>query len=284
MRKKWKSVVYLLAIIVLSTALVQCTSKSREQSDMGVEVTEEMAPENSEDVANKSGDESKVVTNVYMSIETLEFESSVVKLEESVKKQGGYIENSNIGYNNYIGREVYKSGNFTARIPSEKEDAFKKEMAELGNKTSESTSKADITKAYSDTETKLKVLEVKEQRILAIMEQATDIEDIIKLEDSLNETIYEKEQLKSEISSMDNQVSLSTVEVSLLEVERYSTGDTPDTGFWKKVSDAFKNSFYVFGVVLEKLVIFTIYMIPFALLGIAIYIGIRKYILKRRKK
>ncbi|OHW63277.1 hypothetical protein EUAN_01410 [Andreesenia angusta] len=288
MFKKWKSVIAFVLIAILSTALVQCTSKSQEQSDIGPGVTEESVPDYAEDSENSKsgaeGEDSKVVTNVYMAIETLEFDSSVEKLEASVEKQSGYVEYSNIGYNNYIGREVYKSGNFTVRVPSEKEAVFKKEIAKLGNVTSESTSKSDITKTYRDTETKLKVLETKEQRILALMEKATAIEDIIKLEESLNETIYEKEQLKSEISSMDTQVSFSTVEVNLLEVERYSTGDTPDTGFWKKVSEAFKNSFYVFGVVLERLVIIAIYMIPFAILGVAIYIVIRKYILKRRNK
>lgn len=286
MRKKWNTIGLMILIIMISATLVQCSVKSGEQSNEKSIVVEDSAPESGESSTEENETESgeKVVTNIYTSIETTSFDSTVQKLEDSVKKYGGYIENSNIGYSNYIGREVYKSGSFTVRVPSEKEDLFRKEAEAFGNVISESTSKSDITKTYRDTESKLKLLEVKEERLLAILEEATEIEDIIKLEESLNEVIFEKEQLKSQISDMDNQVSYSTVEINLLEVKRYSTGETPYTGFWRKIGEAFRNSIYVFRVVVEKVVIFAIYALPFVILGLLGYAGFRRAFRKYRKK
>ena len=137
---------------------------------------------------------SKVITTVYLKFETLEFEKSNEELNELIAKYQAYVEYSNISYNQYYNAKNYRNGEFVIRVPREKIISFKTELNLIGNLTSENTNKQDVTKQYTDTESRLKVIEVKEGRILALLEKAERIEDIIALENQLSNTIYEKER------------------------------------------------------------------------------------------
>ncbi len=49
---------------------------------------------------------------------------------------------------------------------------FKSSLNGVGNIISESTNKEDVTRQYKDTESRLKVIETKEERILALLSKA----------------------------------------------------------------------------------------------------------------
>lgn len=160
--------------------------------------------------------------------------------------------------------------------------AFKNDLKEIGNIISENTSKVDITKQYRDTESRLKVLEVKEGRILALLENAQKMEDIIVLENQLSNIIYEKENLTANIMDMDDKVNYSTVHFQLEEVAKLTPGENIKTPFWTKVANALKDSVYYFGRDIENLVISIIYFLPYGLIiGVIAYM-VWKFMKKRK--
>ncbi len=79
--------------------------------------------------------------------------------------------------------------------------------------------------------------------------------------------------------NIDDKVDFSTFEIHIREVDRLSSEDTVDTKFGTKVKNAFNDSIYMFKIAIEKLIIFIIYILPFAII-----IGIVFYIVKRFKK
>ena len=295
-----KKRIFLLLILILSFSMIigGCSARKSQSYDMTPQenatsetsmdmdysenkamddyaMKEEMSEERGYDMVEPD----KIITTVNISMQTKEFTETTEKLIGLITKYKGYIENSNISHNNYINSARLKYSEYTIRIPRENLNQFVNELKEIGNIISENTSKQDITKQYRDTESRLKVLETKEGRILALLEKAEKMEDIITLENQLSNIIYEKESLTANIMDMDDKVDYSTVYFQLDEVAKLNIGENVKTPFWTKVANAFKDSIYFFTNNIENLIISLIYFLPYALI-----IAVVLYILYRIKK
>lgn len=299
MKKNRRYLLLGISLILVFTLIVGCSARSSDSTsdyDRG-EVVAPSAPEampmpqenvtDNKGVIGTTGDSSlkpkKVITTVSLSIETMEFESSNKELNKLIEKYDGYIENSNISYNSYRDSKMYRYGEYVVRIPSKDVVGFKTELNLIGNITNESTNKQDVTSQYTDTESRLKVVTVKEERILALLEKAEKIEDIIALENQLSQTIYEKESLKSSLLTLDDKVDFSTIHVNIQEVQKFTDAETVETTFGQKVANAIKNSLYSFSLTLQSFIIFLIYSFPFIIIIVVLLI-IVIWILKRIRK
>lgn len=225
----------------------------------------------------------KVITTINLSFETTEFEKSNEDLNKLIEKYNAYVENSNISYNHYYNQQMYRHGQFTIRVPKESMVSFKTELNLIGHMVSENTNKQDVTKQYQDTESRLNVITIKEERILALLERAEKIEDIIALEDQLSQIIYEKENLKSSLLTLDDKIDFSTVHIQLQEVRKITDTETIETTFGTRIMNAFKNSFFAFKRNMENLIILIIYNIPLLIIfGVILYV-VYRYLKKRNK-
>lgn len=218
----------------------------------------------------------KVITTIYLDFETTEFNQTTDELMILVEKYKAYIENSNISYNQYYNNKSYKYGSYVIRVPKDDVVSFKAELNGIGNMTSESTNKEDVTKQYRDTESRLRVVTTKEERILTLLEKAEKIEDIIVLENQLSDIIYEKENLQSNLINIDDKVDFSTIRINVQEVEKLRNTETVETTFGTKIKNAIENSIFGFKNGLQNMVIGFIYMAPFLiLLGIILFVVFR---------
>lgn len=301
MKRFKKILVFGLSLILVLSLLIGCSSSKSTQnsavaedravgsapapSDMPAE--SEYTRENQDSIGIPSVGSSplepkKVITTIHLSFETTEFEKSNEELNKIIEKYQAYVENSNISYNHYYNQKMYRYGEFTIRVPKENIVSFKTELNLIGHMVSENTNKQDVTKQYQDTESRLKVVTVKEERILALLEKAEKIEDIITLEKELSEIIYEKENLKTSLMNLDDKIDFSTVHISLQEVQKVSDTETIETTFGTRIKNAFKNSLYSFKKGVENLIIVFIYNIPFLIVvGVILYFAYRIFKKKR---
>jgi hypothetical protein len=213
----------------------------------------------------------KIITTVYLGAETTEFDESLESLYSLIQQAGGYLASSNIYYGSYYEGTQYRNGEFSIRIPRDKVNQFRTQLPEIGNITSESTSKEDVTRYYRDTESRLNVLTIKEERLLSLLEKAEKIEDIIALENQLSEVIYEKENLKATLINLDDRIDYSTFNLTLREVAKVTTTETVETTFMDRVRNAFDNSLYQFVRSAENFAIFLIYNGPFLLVLLIVF-------------
>ena len=75
----------------------------------------------------------KIVYSSYISLESKKFDDDVAAVKELVASNGGYFENSSMYGNLEYGN---RSANFTARIPSDKYEAFMNSVGDVGTLTS----------------------------------------------------------------------------------------------------------------------------------------------------
>lgn len=229
----------------------------------------------------------KIITTISIGFESTEFDKSLEELYKLIEENQGYISSSNIYFGNYYGSQMYRTGNFSIRIPRDKVNQFKAFIPQIGNIISESSSKEDVTRYYTDTESRLGVLEIKEERLLSLLERAEKIEDIIALENQLSQVIYEKENLKATLINLDDRIDYSTFNITINEVAKVTSTETVETTFFTRIKNAFNNSLYQFRRSVENFVIFMIYNLPgiIVLLVIAIFgfKGIKKIVSPKLK-
>lgn len=223
----------------------------------------------------------KLIRNVELSIETLEFDGFLSLLETKVTASGGYIQSSSSSNNSYH-YERLKNANYTVRIPSDKLDEFINMIGENSNITNSSSTTDDVTLSYYDSESRKKALEIQQKRLLTLLEQADKIEDIIQLEARLSEVTYELESQSTILRNYDNLVEYSTVTLYINEVER-ETQIASET-----ISDKMKNglsdTFYNIKKGLEAFAIFFVINIPYLLFwSFIIFVVIFIMVKKRRK-
>jgi len=124
---------------------------------------------------------------------------------------GGYVVSSYIW-----GEEEDIRGWISFRVPAEKFDQALTDLRELAVRVeTERTESRDVTEEYIDLESRLRNAEATEQQYLALLEKAEEIEDILKIYDSLSRIRSEIEQIKGRMQYLEQTTSTSLISVSL---------------------------------------------------------------------
>lgn len=167
----------------------------------------------------------KLIRRVYLSAETKDFDALNGKIIEQIAVLGGYVESSEMngrggkGYD-YAAAGAPRYARIVVRIPSNKADGFLGMVSEQSNVTSRQESSEDVTLQYVDVESHKKALVIEQERLLALLERAGKLEDIITLEERLSDVRYELQSYESQLRTYDNLVDYTTVTLELYEVER----------------------------------------------------------------
>ncbi len=205
--------------------LAEGTSASYANGDGG------SAPGVNENVKNTK---TKLIRDMDLTIETKEFDAVMNRIQADIKALGGYAENLSVS--GQKGRGL-RYANLTARIPSEKLDAFVSGIEQNASITYRNESVRDVTLSYVDMDAHKQSLLAERERLLELMQSAEDMSDIITIEDRLTQIRYEIESLESQLRAIDNDVTYSTVTISLEEVEIMT--EKKELTTWERICEEF---------------------------------------------
>ena len=254
-----------------STGLAAATeSKTSDYDSLGFTesasegVYDEAAPEdNSNSEVDLEGYDTsrKLIYTSYINLESKTVDDDLAAIKSLVTSNGGYFENTssygNVEYGN-------RSASFTARIPSDKYDAFMNSLGEVGSVSSKSENVEDITSSYVDVQARLKSLNTKLERLQELEEQAETLEDLLEIEDRINDVQYQIESYTAQKKAYDDQVDYSTVSIDITEVATYSEVKA-DTA-WNRFVEAFSSSFAGFVAFIQWVIIAIIYLLPYLII------------------
>lgn len=272
MRKKYQ-IVLLAVVFLLTTAAAGCGSGSKNSmSGMGGESYESAAAdaaalaeapaeveEASDDyemdagagaVTSESGIDPvmengrKLIKNVRLEMQTREYDQVIERLTKKVQEIGGYVENSSV-WGSSIYQNSTRNSEYTVRIPSDRLNEFVDVVSGLGNVTYKNEYVEDVTLQYVYVESHKKALEMQQDRLLELLEQAENLEDLLTIESRLSEVRYELENYESQKRILDNQIDYSTVSISIVEVERLT--ETRQLSFFEEIAEQFGDSLYRVG-------------------------------------
>jgi len=186
----------------------------------------------------------------------------------------GYVVSSQIS-----GEEQDMRGWISIRVPDEKFDQALAELRDLAARvTSESTSSQDITEEYVDLQSRLKNAEATESQYLALLEKAINVEDILKIYDSLSRVRGDIEQIKGRMQYLEQISSMSLISVNLKPV---ATAKPLVRVGWSAL-EIFKSALrgiVIFGQWLGTIAIWVLIFIPIwgTMLGVILWRRHRRY-------
>jgi hypothetical protein len=221
-----------------------------------------------------------VIYQADLQLRVKKFDQTVRALEEKVIKYGGYISESNVSRE---GSEQV-SGSIKIRIPQKHFQTFLHDAeSQAAEVLQRSITGQDVTEEYVDLGSSLKSKKVVEERLTTFMKSAVKTEDLLKISADLAVVQEEIETIEGKMKFLENQTSLSTINITLYEKSVViPTIDKDKLNTWEKTKKQFMKSINMLLVGLSGLVVFIVGNLP--VLAILIIIGFfLLYYLKKRK-
>ena len=271
MKRRWLCVVLALLLLLSLTACGASGDSSASTGDAAAPAENGTAMDTatSESTADFSAvrENAKLILSADLTLETQDYDATCAALEQLTAEAGGYIESSG-----NAGEKGSRTANYTLRVPQEKFETFFAQIGDTCHVVSANRWSEDVTEQYTDIETRLATLQTKHERLLALLDQAAKMEDIISLENALADCEYEIDSLTGEKRHYDDLVSFSTFTVSLREVQTL-TAVSEGTGFGARLAQAAQNGLGGLTTTVRGLILMLVTLWPvLVLLGIAGYV------------
>jgi len=219
--KKLMVITAVLLVICLLVPVACASAPSVEESAEGM-MPAAMSPGREGDYKESGTDtllstteeERMIVRNGDMSLVVEDVVSARDEIAQLAVRFDGYVVSSRIS-----GEEQDMRGWISIRVPDDEFEQTLAELRELAVRvTSESTDSRDVTEEYVDLQSRLRNAEATESQYLALLEKAEEVEDILRIYDSLSRVRSEIEQIKGRMQYLERTSSMSLISVNLKPV------------------------------------------------------------------
>ena len=156
----------------------------------------------------------KLIRNATVELEIVTFDNAVQKIIAFANEEHGYVAttDSEKQANGKL------RGQVVVKVLPENLDRFLQKIRSLGELKNQTLGTEDVTKAYFDTDARLKNAHVMEQRLIDMLKTKTGkVSDLLQVEKELARVREEIEKMQGELKYWDSQVQFATVTVSLAE-------------------------------------------------------------------
>jgi len=288
-----------LAVLMVLSLLSGCGGSSSVSADRGYAepaapaVKEEMAVEvpmmmATGTVANDSiaeagqsvpNTEQKLIKTIRMEAETEDLDALLPQISAKISALGGYVENQELYNGSSYSSYRYRNANLTVRIPAEQLNGFVEDVKGVSNVVSYNESTENVTLQYVSTESRMKALEVEQERLLELLAKAENMSDLLEIEARLTDVRYELESVTSQLRVLANQVDYATVHLYISQVKVYT--ETEEQTVWQRIGSGFKENIRDMG---ENLTDFFVWLVTYSpqLLLWAAVVAITVTVLKKR--
>ena len=156
----------------------------------------------------------KLIRNATVELEIVSFDDAVQKITAFAKEERGYVATTD-SQKQANGK---LRGQVVVKVLPENLDRFLQKIRGLGELKNQTLGTEDVTKAYFDTDARLKNARVMEQRLIDMLKTKTGkVSDLLQVEKELGRVREEIEKMQGELKYWDSQVQFATVTISLVE-------------------------------------------------------------------
>jgi len=239
----------------------------------------------------------KLVYTCNLEMETLNYEQSIRRIRENIEKYEGFVESENEydnAYDWYYSDYSKTSGtmhmSLTVRIPTKYYNDFLSGIEGEDKVVSKNSYVDNISRQYYDTSARIEALKIQQERLLEMMEQAKEIEDMIIIESRLSEVQYQLNSAKTSLASMDADVAFSTITINVQEVMEYTRNMEPvkKNTFSDRLKNTLSETWEFFWEMLEGLLFLVIRLLPVAfvagIVAVIVVLIVKSHKKKKMKK
>ncbi len=199
----------------------------------------------------------KLVRTGQMTVEVSSYPEAARQLTRLAESLGGYVAEVRSRRDD----NGHESGTLVLRVPAERFDELLNGTGGLGRVRARGVNAQDVTKAYTDLETRLRVKRETAERLREILKNRTaGLADVLAAERELARVTEEIEQAEGERRFYDQQVALSTLTVELAEPQALVSG-----GAWEPVREALHDALEVVGRSVAVMIYAAAFLVPWLL-------------------
>src|SRR5438552_2406632 len=193
--------------------LAKQKAESSPDSESMVAAAAPAQPETSQTAVAVLGNR-KLIRNASAELETVGFDAAVQKITAFANEDRGYVATTSSEK-----QENGKlKGQVVVKVLPESLDRFLQKVRGLGELKNQTLGTEDVTKAYFDTDARLKNAHGMEQRLIDMLKTKTGkVSDLLQVEKELGRVREEIEKMQGELKYWDSQVQFATVTISLAE-------------------------------------------------------------------
>jgi hypothetical protein len=157
----------------------------------------------------------KIVKNADMRLLVEDTDTAIDRMTQVVGDLGGYIISSRVWYQPYYDGENYKYATISMGVPV---DQFEKALTRLRGLSiqvlDETASGEDVTDQYVDLQSQLTNLEATRERIKTFLDQATTVDEALRVNQELSEIERQIEEIKGRMNYLSDRSAYSTITVN----------------------------------------------------------------------
>lgn len=215
----------------------------------------------------------RIIQRGYAEVEVDDVKQAFRAIADLAGSLGGYVENSSLATdalgNDHPGVRAQPQASLVVRVPAGGLPGFWAGLDQIGTVIRSSTSSDDITEQYVDTESRLRNLTAQELRYLNLLEEADSVDEVLRVENEIWRIRGEIEALQGRLQQWDRLVDLAAVEVDLRTTDQIGLGN--------RLLRAWKGAVNAAIVGIEYMIIGAGAVMPWAILGIAAWLGVRRW-------
>lgn len=214
-----------LIVLFLAISLAfGCKSKNYSRGGNGVQAEMETLdqqappppPPPPPSVSNTAIDK-KIIKTAYISIEVVSYIASRKLVDSALKEFDAYIISENLQ-----NTESQISNSINIKVPANQFDNLLAKLSRIAKKVDyQNIETQDVTEEYIDVETRLNNSRKVEQNYLRLLKRASNIEDILKIEQKLGEIRTDIESTQGRLKYLNHQVNFSSINLNIYQTLEY---------------------------------------------------------------
>jgi hypothetical protein len=207
------------------------------------------------------------------------FEPLPEQIETAVRERDGFVSASSISGSPGQPR----SGRWTVRIPVDRFGEFLAAVRELGEVRSIASTSDDVTAEFYDIEARIRNKQQEEERLLKLLAEATGkLEEVLAVERELSRVRGEIEQVQGRLRMLKDVTELTTVTVTVTEIENYVPEQAPT--YLTRVRRAFAYSTSAAIATAQTLSLMAVALVPWLPVPLVLVLAIWAFRRRRRAR
>lgn len=144
-----------------------------------------------------------MIYEAWLSLQVSHSDEAAERFLAQVESKGGYLQ-----------RKAGES--IVCRVPAREFESLLEIARRLGRLIGEKVEATDVTRQHRDIRIRLENALQSRDRLLAILERASEVEDILKIETELRRLSEEIERYQAELRGLDDLIAFSTIELQFV--------------------------------------------------------------------
>ncbi len=213
----------------------------------------------------------KIIQTATLTISTDEVSKKFEDVQNIAASAGGFVASSSFGN---AGEK--QTASITIRVPGDSYQRALSDLRKIGDVKGEQSGANDVTEEFTDLQSRLRNLQATEAQYVQFLLKAQNINEVLTVQDRLNSTRAEIEQVQGRLNLVQHQTDLATITVHL-DPPVIARVDKPKTnassGPLEVAADSFQASLTVLlGITTVALAVaaFSWWLIPLAIIGVVI--------------